>query len=317
MQQPEAIGQSSDQPRNSSGPAAPPPAAGGAATAVSPQLEGGKCGCGGAANSNPNGTGVVPSYVYALGKIQPRFPSIAVEKEFAQATGRAETAGLTDSQALHTVLSKQGNRYLARQVCWVLNIAGVDTYVLYPRDPVDFPLLLDAVRAAPRPGDLDVVIGVRGPIATPEMCNGLLVPIVAFDQLYSFERDALIKAIPLPPDLAKEREEAFRAGAGDLFDRIIQLVDNAGATDEHRALNYLAVRYPAIYAQATAAYGRNESLTAVETRLSRLSGTRKIIDVIFSYTNRATDVTEKYFVRVDVTEEFPFLVTKLSPYYDR
>jgi hypothetical protein len=30
-----------------------------------------------------------------------------------------------------------------------------------------------------------------------------------------------------------------------------------------------------------------------------------------------TDVVEKYFVRVDVTEEFPFLVTKLSPYYDR
>ena len=35
------------------------------------------------------------------------------------------------------------------------------------------------------------------------------------------------------------------------------------------------------------------------------------------YTNRQTDVTERYFVRVDVSEEFPFLVTKMSPYYDR
>jgi hypothetical protein len=26
--------------------------------------------------------------------------------------------------------------------------------------------------------------------------------------------------------------------------------------------------------------------------------------------------TEKSFVRVDVTEEFPFLVTKMAPYYD-
>jgi hypothetical protein len=26
---------------------------------------------------------------------------------------------------------------------------------------------------------------------------------------------------------------------------------------------------------------------------------------------------EKFFVRVNVTEEFPFLVTKMSPYYDR
>jgi hypothetical protein len=58
-------------------------------------------------------------------------------------------------------------------------------------------------------------------------------------------------------------------------------------------------------------------LTAVEVRPSRLSGVRKIVDVILSYTNRQTDVTEKYFVRVDVTEEFPFLVTRLSPYYDR
>jgi hypothetical protein len=42
-----------------------------------------------------------------------------------------------------------------------------------------------------------------------------------------------------------------------------------------------------------------------------------VVDVIFSYTNRNTDFTEAYFVRVDVTGEFPFLVTKLSPYYDR
>lgn len=37
-----------------------------------------------------------PPYVYALGRVEPRFPSLAVEKEFAQATGRAETAGLTN-----------------------------------------------------------------------------------------------------------------------------------------------------------------------------------------------------------------------------
>jgi hypothetical protein len=87
--------------------------------------------------------------------------------------------------------------------------------------------------------------------------------------------------------------------------------------DEHRALNYLAVRYPAIYATAAERHAQNASLTAVDVRLSRLSGTRKIADVIFSYTNRQTDVTEKYFVRVDVAEEFPFLVTRLQPYYAR
>ena len=95
------------------------------------------------------------------------------------------------------------------------------------------------------------------------------------------------------------------------------MADNAGATDEHRATNFLAVRYPAIYALAAERHAQDNTLTAVEVRLSPLSGTRKVVEVIFAYTNRNTDVTEKFFVRVDVTEEFPFLVTKLSPYYDR
>ena len=44
---------------------------------------------------------------------------------------------------------------------------------------------------------------------------------------------------------------------------------------------------------------------------------RNVVDVVFSFTHRETDVTEKYFVRVDVTEEFPFLVSKLAPYFER
>jgi hypothetical protein len=55
---------------------------------------------------------ITSAYVYALGRIEPRFPRLSVEKEYAQATGRAETAGLTDRQALQTVLSQPENRYL-------------------------------------------------------------------------------------------------------------------------------------------------------------------------------------------------------------
>jgi hypothetical protein len=254
------------------------------------------------------------AYVYALGRVEPRFPRLAVEKEFAQATGRAETTGLTDRQALHTVLSQRQNRYLARQLCYVLTIEGLETYILQPRDPGDFELLVDAIRPAPRPTDLDVVIGVRGPLAPPELCNGLMIPIVAFDQIYSFDIDSLIAGIPRPEQIAAEQ---FAPAAEELFMRIMQMADNAGATDEHRALNYLAVRYPAVYATAAERHAQNASLTAVEVRPSRLSGVRSIVDVVFSYTHRQTDVTEKFFVRVDVTEEFPFLVTRMAPYYDR
>ncbi len=256
-----------------------------------------------------------PSFVYALGRVQPRFPSLSVEKEFAQVTGRAAVSGLTDHEALQAVLSDRANRYLARQVCWVFTIEGLETYLLTPRDPADLDLLVEAVRAKPEPTDLDVVIGVLGPFAPPEAC-GLVVPLVAFDQLYSFERAALLDAIPRPDSIPQRDDKQFRATAAEVLDRILQMADNAGATDEHRALNYLAVRYPAIYAQTAAAHANNMSLTAVDVRPSRLSGVRVVLDVIFSYTDRQTDVTQKQFVRLDVTEEFPFLITKLGPYYD-
>jgi len=269
--------------------------------------------CGAQANGNGN-TPAAPSYVLAIGRVEMRFPSLGVEKEFAQATGRATTKGLTDRAAAHAVMTDRSNRYIARQVCWVLSIEGLETYILVPRDPADYDQLLEAVRPQPSPLDIDVVVGVRGPIAPPEMCNGLQVPIVIFDQIYSFDRDSLIKGIPRP---AKTTAKEFGPAAEELFDRIMLAADNAGATDDHRALNYLAVRYPAIYATAADAFARNSSLSAMEVQPSRLSGTRKVLDVIFAFTNRETDVTEKFFTRVDVTEEFPFLVTKMQPYFDR
>jgi PatG Domain len=269
---------------------------------------------GGGCASCGNGAAASRSFVYALGRIEPRFPTLAVEKEIAQVTGRSDTAGLTQRQALQEVLAKRENRYLVRKLCWVLSIEGLETYILQPRDPADYDVLVEALRPVPRPTDIDVVVGLRGPVAPPAFCNGLMLPMVAFDQIYSFDVDALIKAIPRPESIQADK---FEPAAEELFTSIIQLADNAGATDEHRAVNYLAIRYPSLYATAADALGRNFALTGVEVRPSRLSGVRNVVDVVFSFRNRATDVAEAYFVRVDVTEEFPFLVTKMSPYYER
>src|SRR5262245_27350951 len=163
-----------------------------------------------------------PSYVYALGRIEPRFPNLSVEKEMAQATGRAETMGLTDRQALHGVLSERQNRYLVRNLCWVLTIEGLETYILRPHDPLDWDLLVEGIRPRPRPGDIDAVIGLRGAIAPPDLCNGLSVPIVLFSQIYSFDADSLIKSIPRPQGMT---EKQFTPAAEELFDRISQIAD--------------------------------------------------------------------------------------------
>lgn len=252
--------------------------------------------------------------VYAIGRIEPRFPSLGIEKEFAQATGRSATAGLTDREVVHTVLAEPANRYLVRKLCWVFSIEGQDTYLLIPQDPTDLDMLIDAVRPTPTAADIDVVIGALGALAPPEYCNGLVVPMVAFHQIYSFDAESFLSAIPRPEGLSADR---FRAASEELFARIQQLADNAGATDEHRALNYLAVRYPAIYAQATEKYAANQTLSLVEVVPSRLSGIRTLVNVIFTFADRATGVTDKAAVKVDVTEEFPFLTSPLAPYFDR
>ena len=272
------------------------------------------CGCAECSQSGELAMGFVPTYVFALGQIEARFTSLGLEKEFVQATAREDTSGKTDAQALHTVLRKPENRYLARSMCWVFSVEGLETYILRPRDPGDLDQLVAALRDTPRTTDVDVIIGLRGQLAPPEACNGLQVPIVGFDHIYSFDIDSLIKAIPRPEKVPVDQ---FASAAAELFHRIMQLADNAGATDGHRALNYLAIRYPAIYALAADAFGRSSSLTGVDVRPSRLSGARRVVDVILTFTHRTTGVDEKHFTRVDVTEEFPFLVSKLTSYYDR
>lgn len=163
------------------------------------QTGGTTCKCHGSDASSPesdsNGSEKA-AYVYALGRVEARFPSLGIEKEFAQATGRAETAGLTDRQASHAILTQPQNRYLARQLCYVFTIEGLDTYILQPHDRGDLETFIEAIRPTPRAGDVDAVVGVRGPLAPPEMCNGLTVPMVFVDQIYSFDIDSLVKSIP-------------------------------------------------------------------------------------------------------------------------
>jgi hypothetical protein len=179
------------------------------------------------------------------------------------------------------------------------------------------------------------VIGLRGPIASPAICNGLMIPVLAFDQVYSFDADTFINEISGAIQSAQvsgkpgqtkggKRSKSGEDGVADLaataeelFNRIVQVADNSGASDEHRALNYLATRYIEIYRLASERYRENFSLTGVKAQASRLSGIRKIVTVTFTFSPRAGMTNgvygvEQYFVRVDVSEEFPFLVSPLQ-----
>src|ERR1700722_14907286 len=60
---------------------------------------------------SPNAAGL-PTYVYSIGRVEARFPNLAAEKEFAQATGRTNTAGKPDQQIFHAFCPS------ARNVTW-------------------------------------------------------------------------------------------------------------------------------------------------------------------------------------------------------
>src|SRR5262249_6713511 len=84
--------------------------------------------------STPGGVVSMPlSYRYTIGRVEPRFPRLSVEKEFVQATWRAGTAGLTDREVLHRVLSERQNRYLAATVLGADQRRPGDLYPVAPR----------------------------------------------------------------------------------------------------------------------------------------------------------------------------------------
>ena len=260
--------------------------------------------CGGSAAA------ATSSFVYALGRVEPRFPSLSVEKEFAQAVGRAHTAKLADRQAIHTVLTQPENAYLIRQLCWVFTIEGIDSYVVVPPGSEEARYLVEALRPSPRDGDIDVVIGSLGPPLGGRACNGLMLPSVALTQIYSFNVDELVAQLPRPKEVG---EAAFKAAVQTL----LQLTENPGVRPDHRAINYLVTRDPTLHAAVAQRAQHKESLAGVEVRPSALSTSRQIKEVVLTFRQRETDAAERLFARVDTTELFPFLVSKLGPYTER
>ena len=263
-------------------------------------------------------SGTPLSYIYAIGALRPEFPSQSMKKAFGQAESTLGVRSPADSRYAE-VLSQGQYLYIAREMCWVLQIdGGIDAYIVKPRTYVELNEIIQSIKPPTTPGEktFTVIIGPRGPIALPEMCNGLQLPTVICNQIYDFSENEFIKAIQ---DTAKVEEDIARS----TFEQMLSLTDNAGQTDEDRAINYIILRYMGLYTMASDMLDPNKPppgvyyLRSVTAQASRVQGTRRIIDVIFHYEERDTGELVNWFCRVDVTGQFPFLVTKLSRFYPR
>jgi hypothetical protein len=247
------------------------------------------------------------AYVYAIGRIEPRFSRSDVEKEFLQVLGRHGNAEPIDRSTLLSILADGRHRYLVREACWILTVANIDTYVLRPRYATDFDLLVESITSIDADEGVDLVIGTLGQFSEPSGCGGLRIPIVEFDQIYSFDLASYVRSISgIEPSHDSEH------AAKELFRQLTQM--RPGDSDEGRALNYLAVRYPGIYTSSVAQKARELSLLSLRVERSLFQPARGIVDVIFTYAGPQASIRERHFVRVDVAHKFPYLVNEMSPY---
>lgn len=261
------------------------------------------------------------SYVFAIGRIKPFFPADDIEKEFQQLVPKplpAELNGASEARILQWVL--QHNPFLAREMGWMFLIENVRTYLLSPRSSIELEQFVKSiVPASTTEVTYDVIIGVQDPAAALGAGDGS-APGVTVNRTYQFTLTELAQSVVAALQAQGVSPLPTTAQITALFDDLLQLADNTGDADEHRALNYVSVNYPEIYVTpnpggscASAAV----TFSGVETRRSPLGAGRAIIDVILRYTNQSTGLVTRNYTSVDVTGQFPFLVTPLQPYYER
>lgn len=261
--------------------------------------------------------------IYAMGRLDVRFPSLGIEREFQQrerqiAVGKSSHPARRGERLMNVL---KAHPHLARSVTYVLSVVGMPTFSVVPTGSQILEQMLDALPRVDESDGVDLVIGRGGPMADPATTGGLLVQLVACDAFYSFTIENLVK------DLVKKAEAQLKAikekvdheaVARELFLRILNSTDNIGSLDTHRALNYLMVQHPGPY---IAAISRSNTATLdnIETRLAQGPSGRRIVTAIFTFVDRATGVPERLFTRVDVTEEWPFAVDSviaLAPFVD-
>ncbi|MDP4486903.1 hypothetical protein QDG88_02920 [Pseudoalteromonas piscicida] len=274
-------------------------------------------------NSEPSV--VFTNFVYAVGVINAQFPTLNLEKELYQNSlmGNQETQlpmleNVNDDIALQRLnrnkqlnqelfkgLSLGKNRYIARSMKWVLDNRYIEQLytLLIPTDE----LLTQCITALDRTTNSETgQVVIIGEMHSP---NTVLV-------------SAIIPVMVLPFGEVLHGVKANNDQFQNLVTEITSLNISRGNSDATRALNYVLYNNPAIYQQSFHLYyqsrqdGPNPNgyqLINVDVNVSN-SGDRVAADVIFVYQGINTGAMQFWRSRVDVTGEYPFVVSNWEQY---
>lgn len=254
-------------------------------------------------------------YVYVVGTIHAYFPNLSIEKEFFQACvlsgvdvslleGVNDEVGLAQlnsnpalSSLLYKGLGKSQNSYLIREIQWVFN--NIDSNEIYNLLPLSDDKLTQFVAALGVENQQVIMLG--------ELMEegGILV-----SNLIPTKSSPLTKTIASEQNNQKEFSE--------MTDEILSLNGNDGFQSFERGMNYLLYHNMKIYTESySLCYKANPTgpnpsgyqLVSVEP-FSYWSGKRLIAKVVFHYQGINTGAMQSWYSAVDVTGEYPFMLTE-------
>jgi len=281
------------------------------------------CGC-----NSKSGNTYPSSYVYALGRTSYIPPSPSIKYEIDQAKFRANIKDVSDDVGLKKLLTgdnMQENFYLARQLCWIFNLGSIETYIVSPASIYELHNLIEMLSLPPRQNykrlieeqNIDLVVGIKGPVSPPGMCANYILPMVKADQVQTYKISDILDN--LYKTWYKEigiTEDKYQSTIYEIFSQMLELSNNEGATDENRALNFVILRAASIYMEAAKLYNKGLRLDHVRPKPVMNIGSRKIVEVLFYFRERAPGLLmETFSIKVDVTGEFPFLASYWSQYF--
>ncbi len=272
---------------------------------------------------------VPTTFIYALGRVSYIYPNDSVKNEVNQARFRADIpADMWESEALAKLLSDDNKSefyYLATKLCWIFTLDRMEVYILIPSTATLLDGLINTLTSAARDfrkkliqePTVDLIIGKKGPISPPGMCGNLVLPLADLDQVSTYKVQDIVKRIKQEwNNKLGVPKDSFEKYIDNIFEKMLEAAHNEGATDEQRAVNYLIIRASSIYIESAKLQHRSLMLENISSLPVKDVGTRKIAEVVFDYRSKLPGgLLERYSIKVDVTGQFPFLVSGFSSYY--
>ncbi|AQM69934.1 hypothetical protein Vca1114GL_03508 [Vibrio campbellii] len=283
--------------------------------------------------------------IYVAGKLRVEFANKGLEKE-CEAAAQELSAVTNQSVSPHdygTIFGyeagKESNhsaylsrktrpyRYLAENAKWVLSVDEQDTYVIEPHSVVELNEFIHFLKQSEQAGSsshtLCVIVGEQLGYTESGNEEASVLPKVRCKHMFAFNADAQA----IESKLGEAGLNTTTKAINDLL-RLLNVKQNSGNSDLERAKNFLAFRYPDIYAVRASeaaihldtklnAYQEDkeqEFLRSIDTRIAQSAPGHTLVDVIFHYQRSVSGRQFSYYATVDVSQLFPYLHSPLSDY---